>query len=284
MYKFDKNRRRVKQCPCGRSNRNGKFAPYKGYEQFGFCHSCCKTFSPTLNKNIPRFVPEKPKLVSYIDDSIFRQSLANRKDNKFYQFISHKFKSSDADMIFNKYQLGTASRWKGATVFWQLDQKHKVRTGKVMLYNPKTGRRIKYCNDWAHSILLRTDQLAYFSLEQCLFGLHLVDGTNVDTPITIVESEKTACIMSSICPEFIWLACGGLSALNYGKIKTLKGRKIVLFPDLAVEGEDCPYEIWTRLAKEYNDLGCNISVSDQLERRATKQQRREKWDVADFFV
>tara|TARA_R110002167_G_scaffold366415_1_gene596376 strand:- start:4395 stop:5249 length:855 start_codon:yes stop_codon:yes gene_type:complete len=284
MYKFDKNRRRAKQCPCGRSNRNGKFAPYAGYEEYGYCHSCCKSFAPKQKEYIPVYVPEKPKFVSYIGDSIFKKSLINRADNKFYQFISYKFGSGQADMIFDKYCLGTAARWKGATVFWQVDRELRVRTGKVMLYNPNTGRRVKQCNDWAHSILKRTHYFSDFNLEQCLFGLYLVDETNANIPIAIVESEKTACIMSLFCPEYIWLACGGLSALSYEKIKPIKRHKIVLFPDLGPGGDESPYALWSEKAKEYNALGCKISVSDKLERRATEKQRREKWDIADFCV
>lgn len=235
-------------------------------------------------ENTPVYVRQKPKPVSYIDDSIFKQSLAKREDNKFYQFISSKFGSVQADIIFEKYHVGTADKWNGATVFWQVDQKSKVRTGKVMLYNPNTGRRVKQCNDWAHSILLRSCCLEDFNLQQCLVGLHLANETTIKTPKAIVESEKTAGIMSLFCPEYIWLACGGLSALSYEKIKPIKGHKIVLFPDLGLVGEESPYLLWRRKAKELNALGCNIGVSDLLESVATNKQRREKWDIADFYV
>jgi hypothetical protein len=43
---FDKNRFRVKFCPCNKDNKDGKFTPYKGYEDKGYCHSCDKTFLP----------------------------------------------------------------------------------------------------------------------------------------------------------------------------------------------------------------------------------------------
>ena len=284
MNKFDRNRRRVKQCPCGKSNRNGKFAPYEGHEIYGYCHSCCQVFNPSQKENTPVYIRQKPEPVSYIDDSIFKQSLAHRDNNRFYRFIAHRFNKSHADGVFEKYYVGTTDKWKGSTVFWQVDQKSKVRTGKVMLYNPNTGRRFVGCNDWIHSILLRREYLLDFNLQQCIFGLHLVDETNVNIPLAIVESEKTACIMSLISSEYIWLACGGLSALNYEKLKPVKGRKIVLFPDLGPDREKSPYVLWSQKAKAYNVLGCNISVTNQLEVRATEKQRREKWDIADYFV
>ncbi|MBK7097579.1 MAG: hypothetical protein IPH58_03420 [Sphingobacteriales bacterium] len=41
---FDKKRFRIKHCPCGKSNKDGKFIPYKGLDNCGYCHSCGKTF------------------------------------------------------------------------------------------------------------------------------------------------------------------------------------------------------------------------------------------------
>jgi len=41
---FDKNRKKAKTCPCGRNNRDGKFSPFKGYEDKGYCHSLVKVY------------------------------------------------------------------------------------------------------------------------------------------------------------------------------------------------------------------------------------------------
>ena len=48
---FDKNRKRIKYCPCGKKNINGKFVPYVDYDNKGYCFSCDKTFLPKLNKD-----------------------------------------------------------------------------------------------------------------------------------------------------------------------------------------------------------------------------------------
>ena len=50
--------------------------------------------------------------------------------------------------------------------------------------------------------------------------------------IAIVESEKTACIMSMLFEKYLWMATGSLNGLNYNKIKPLKKRAIILYPDL----------------------------------------------------
>ena len=47
--KFDKKRHRVKHCPCGKSNRDGKFVPYVGYDTKDYCHSCGQVYLPEKN-------------------------------------------------------------------------------------------------------------------------------------------------------------------------------------------------------------------------------------------
>ena len=59
----------------------------------------------------------------------------------------------------------------GATIFWQVDKQMKIRTGKIILYEPNTGKRVKdsWPNvTWVHSTI-RQD----FGLSQCLYGEHL---------------------------------------------------------------------------------------------------------------
>lgn len=63
--KFDKKRRRVKQCPCGKSNKDGKFIAYIGYDDKGFCHACGETFLPALNVETECFFVPFVKIVDY---------------------------------------------------------------------------------------------------------------------------------------------------------------------------------------------------------------------------
>ncbi len=41
---LDNKRFRVKQCPCGKKNTDGKFVPFKNLVNRGFCHSCGELF------------------------------------------------------------------------------------------------------------------------------------------------------------------------------------------------------------------------------------------------
>jgi hypothetical protein len=279
-----KKRFNVKNCPCGKSNKDGKFVPYKGHENKGYCHSCGETFLPELPKKVeakpkaykPRPIPPQPKPVSFIPVEVFKASLNPKafETNHFVAFLIDLFGAKVASQLVSSYFIGSSKHWNGATVFWQIDLQGKVRTGKIMLYSPTTGKRIKepfnHIN-WVHSVLKQPE----FALKQCLFGEHLLIDTT--KPIALVESEKTAVIASVYLPQFIWLAVGSLTNLNAEKCSTMKGRKVVLFPDLN------GFEKWSSKAKELEHLA-KFKVSDLLERKATEAERKQGLDLADYLL
>jgi hypothetical protein len=216
-----------------------------------------------------------PPSVSYIPAEIFKASLSARayKTNNFVTFLVELFGVKVAGEVVSRYFIATSKKWNGATVFWQIDTQGKVRTGKIMLYNPVTGRRIKKPFNhisWVHTAI----KLPSFQLRQCFFGEHLL--TYNRNPVAIVESEKTATIASVYLPQFIWLAVGSLNNLNEEKCKILKGRFVSLFPD--ING----YERWSIKAKELSHLA-EFTVSDLLERKATPDERANSFDIADYL-
>ncbi len=90
--------------------------------------------------------------------------------------------------------------------------------------------------------------------------------------VAIVESEKTAAIASFYHPDYIWLAAGSLDGLTVERCKPLKGRRVILYPD--ING----YTRWNQKANELNlrMLGTNFSTSDYLMRTATPQHRKKE--------
>ena len=174
--------------------------------------------------------------------------------------------------LMKRYNVGTSKHWKGATVFWQIDSNGKARTGKIILYNPQTGKRVKqpFCHvTWVHSALHLTD----FNLRQCFFGEHLLTSEK-NKPVGLVESEKTALVCSVHLPHFTWIASGGKNGcLNEECLSILRGRTVSLFPDLGAT--DFPM---------MRQLGIHVQLYDYLERAATDEQRKQGLDIADFLL
>jgi hypothetical protein len=242
--------------------------------------------SPGAHKT--KLWPDPGQVVpTFIHQDIYHDSLSNYNKNPFCSFLGGVFGKEITNMLITKYAIGTSILWGGSTVFWQKDTNGDVRTGKIMDYNSKTGRRIKEIGPegtemshitWVHDILKKKGLIKEFVLQQCFFGEHLLTSSHCQ-PVAIVESEKTAIICSVYFPEFVWLACGSLNGLSSGKLKILKDRKIVLFPDLGCQ------ESWEKMATEIaRDIPCKIVVSDFLEEKASPEDKMNGLDLADFLV
>ncbi len=229
----------------------------------------------------PKLETPQQKFVSFIPVVVFKKSLQIGKTltqvaetNLFVKFLIDIFGVEVANEMVSRYYIASSKHWNGATVFWQIDSKGKIRTGKIMLYNPITGKRVKEPFNhitWVHKSLKQSE----FGLRQCFFGEHLlIDKTK---PIAIVESEKTAVIASIYLPQFIWLAVGSLTNLNVEKCSVLNGRTVILFPDLN------GYEKWRNMATKLSHLA-KFTVSDLLECNASEAERKQGLDLADYLI
>lgn len=143
-----------------------------------------------------------------------------------------------------------------------------------MHYNANTGKRVKEPFShitWVHKLLKHEN----FVLKQCFYGEHLLkDKTK---PVAIVESEKTAIIASVYFKQFTWLAVGSLNNLNCEICEVLRGRFVVLFPDLK------GFEKWSDKAKQFSAIA-TFTVSDLLERKATEEEKKKGLDLADYLI
>lgn len=216
----------------------------------------------------------EPKPVSFIPFEIFKASLKGYQANNFIKFLVELFGAEITSQLISKYFIGSSKHWNGASVFWQIDIQGRARTGKIMLYSPTTGKRVKepfnYIT-WVHKALEQPE----FNLKQCLFGEHLLKDKV--KPVALVESEKTAIIASVYLPQFLWLAVGGKENLKLEKLQVLQGRTVVLFPDLKA------FELWNTKAKELNPLA-KFTVSDLLECKASETDKEQGLDLADYLT
>ena len=226
--------------------------------------------------------PQKPMAIGYVPIHYVEKSKSVQSN--FFRFLStllgnyYGSKSQEVlNRLLDEYRLG-ATR-DGAVIFWQIDKNGKVRTGKVMQYNPEDGHRIKEQGaaiNWIHSILKKQKVLPEeWLLSQCLFGEHLL-SLYPDKVVVLVESEKSAIIGSAIFPNYVWLATGGKSQMKEDKLRVLSGRTVLLFPD--ADG----YTEWKQRAESMTY--CKAIVSDLIEKHATPKQKADHIDIADWII
>jgi hypothetical protein len=253
---------------CNREQSCGyNYTPSQYFNDNGIISEKQSNFSSINSKQV--------KAISFIPPSTFQRSLEGYEHNYFVDYLVKVFGTKITTKLIERYYIGCSMHWPGSVVFWQVDSKGKIRTGKIMLYSPETGKRRKdktpdgqpYVT-WVHSFL----KLNEYNLSQCLFGEHLLAADKI-SPVAVVESEKTAIIASVYLPRFIWLACGGLSNLSGEKIKILKGRNVVLWPDLSC------FDKWRALANEYG-----FKCYDFLEIKATDEAKKKGLDLADALI
>ena len=227
----------------------------------------------TIRKETP--LPVEPSLIPY---EIVEKSIGRYDINPLYAYLCGTIGMEETNRIFRLYIVGTGKKWNGCTVFWQIDIDGHVRAGKLMGYNSRTGHRIKEPMSqvtWAHSELRLPD----FHLVQCLFGEHILPSKPTAT-VAIVESEKTALIMTHFMPDMVWLATGSKDGcFNARAMQVLRGRTVVLIPDLGMTDH------WKKKAQMILQPICKrVIVSDAIEKIATEGQREAGFDVADFFL
>lgn len=235
--------------------------------------------------SVPAVPRQEEREPGYIPKDYVSTSLGYKSN--FVKFLCSIFdpgllESPTIERLMCEYYLGCTKG--GRVIFWQFDGK-RVRTGKMMQYDPVTGKRIKNetgAIDWVHSKLKRDKKLPDdFNLSQCLFGEHLL-LRNPRGLVALVESEKTAVIASGYYPEYIWLATGGRSQLSIDKLKVLKGRTIIMFPDTDTTGST--FALWLEKSKALKDIGCSVIVSDLLERTASPEDKEKGIDIADMLL
>lgn len=220
--------------------------------------------------------PPPPTPPSYIPKEYLIKCFSFKSN--FNEYLCGLFGIKTIEQVAAEYYLGTTKNRE--VIFWQVDVNRRIRTGKVIQYNPETGHRIQTSGTttWIHSLMLKQGLIGdgEFNLQQCLFGEHLL-AKYPNKTVAIVEAEKTAVIASAVFPEYIWLATGGKYGINADKMKVLAGRKVILFPDTDTTGET--YNYWQEKAAELTY--CHCVVSDYLERNATNAERIKKIDIAD---
>lgn len=242
---------------------------YLSYENKNFNTDEVGFLNMVINTNTPAETAPSFHDLELLD----KMYLETPNDDNLTDFLKTKFSIDEVNKVKQNYFItGTNYFWNNATAFWQIDDKEKIHGCKIMQYDKRTGKRIKkpYNHiNWLHKAIKEPD----FNLCQCLFGLHRVNEDYQKT-IAIVESEKTAIIMSIVIPYYIWLATGSKQNLKFDLLKPIKKRNIVLFPD---KGE---FESWQKKANDLRNTGFKIAVSELIE----KTNFENGFDLADYYL
>ena len=234
-----------------------------------------------------------PTAVRCIPADVYAATLGSYERNNLAQLLRGHFGAGVADELLRRFQVGTSAYRPGACVFWFIDEHGRVRGGKIMLFD-ETFHRVKTPDGrttWAHTALKHHHQrrgrpappwLADYSehgqKSPCLFGLPQLATAPPTQPVAVVESEKTAIVVTPYLPQFVWLATGSVGQLTPDRMEPLRGRRIVLYPDAGC------LDKWQVKADELRRLNFKVQVSDELEKLATNDERRVGLDLADVLL
>ena len=214
-------------------------------------------------------------------------------------WLRTKFSREQVDAALKRYHVGGTP--DGATLWWQIDEQGRVHTGKAMQYNPLTGHRVKeqgFPVNWAHRMRIYGEP-SELVVPQCLFGLHLLND-NVDVnenlaprcqhPLPhregwggspcLVESEKTALIMSLVCPDRVWLATGGKANFKEQMLAPLIGMEVAVYPDA-----DALHDWYARVVEMNRILGTRLYIPTWYYNLMDHPEtHREGLDLADVVL
>lgn len=294
---------------CPNCNRKGAYSRYVDQTkseylpfEYGKCNrvvKCGYWLDPYREKaweNDFTDLPKEPKKIrieqrsaepSFHSIEEVKKSLKQYEHNSLVTFLASKFGVENARFLIGTYYLGTSKKYRetgnGAVIFWNIDINWKVRGGKIFGYDPVTGKRVKspyVLQNWVHKVNPEYKDRP-FSLSHCFFGEHLL-AKYPFKQVGLVESEKTALICSLYLPNFVWLATGSLEGISIEKSQALRGRKVILFPDLSIDGK--AFNKWQGKLDFLRSIAKSVEISDLLEKMAPESDKENGYDLADYFL
>jgi len=320
MYKYSLNSKEKFTCPdCGAGNRFVKFMDNQTGlyldGDFGKCDridSCGYESRPENS-----FIDESECNVKYRSHNLYDSSVLNEnienyrkydKPNIFFIGLIKLFGFDKTQQAIDLYKLATF--WDGAIIYFYIFN-GKLKSAKIMWYDENL-HRIKYDKNetdykirdnnyrkhiqWLHNVNYHSDngnfyhgnEVDDFDLCTPLFGWDLLKGN--DKTICLVESEKTAVIMSIVYPDFIWLATGGLQNLQPFKFPDYNNRKWLFFPDLGNNKDVTIKDYWIKqvdkISENYSFTVCKFIdfIPPQITNDRLNKCIAQGYDIADFIL
>ena len=167
-----------------------------------------------------------------------------------------------------RYHLGKTR--SGKPLFWMINERQEPLDAHIA------------SGGWISTALKARQPLLHaWCPVHCLFGQHLL-LQEPDKEVCIVESERSAVVLSEVMPECIWLATMYPMNLNVTSFEPLQGRCVMLYPRTDPVGDH--YLAWLELADQARRIyDISVSVNDLLEDKATPEQKEQCIDLVDFL-
>ncbi|MBN2777767.1 MAG: hypothetical protein JXR36_08995 [Bacteroidales bacterium] len=322
MFKYTLSNLRRVDCPfCGKrgkysayiNNATQEFAPV----EYGMCSSCQESKRPPDNYIVDGSVSVTNNEIGYFEADKVHIGIINQLNkasfsvcNTLLDGLELKFGAEGVKRVTELYKLGCFQDSYGgessAIVFPYLHTDTHCCTGKLMwfdedLHRIKEGKKqyprflhnLNYTDDRGRGYDFNNyddaGEIVPFKLKMSLFGHNQIINEKHKT-ICLVESEKTAVIMSIVLPEFIWVASGGKTLIQDYKFLFFTGRKCLVFPDLSAD--DNVWLYWSeKLMKYSRKYGYEFEIVDyygeflKYDSELIRFCKCEgKFDVADFVL
>lgn len=218
---------------------------------------------PAVRRQVDYILPSLPMVEACRTDRI----------DLFLPFIAAgKLSVEDMHQACNRYYLGKTKT--GSPIFWMIDDLHRPLDAHIG-------------NAWISQLLKQREPLINsWQAEHCFFGLHLLAQTDGNafyaSPISIVESEASAIVLSALFPESIWLAYATVSHLVPDFFAPLEGRTVKIYP--RTDSTLSNYLFWRDIVNftlQRYDL--DLTIDKTLEDHATPDQKERCIDILDFL-
>ena len=251
-----------------RGNRSGIGALINRFKRAGVDVA---TIRKEIGCNLPFIQISRPTAVytpsyNFIEPTIIKRLQGQR--NTFIDFLLTLFEQPKVAAAVERYFIGGDSH--GRTIFPNLDQEGRCVGGAVIPYLANGHRDKSKGASNIHAELRRKDKTHPTQADQVLFGSHLLRHYP-SASVGVVESQKSAVILSIIYPNLVWLATAGMTNFNERLLAPIYDRNVVCYPD--VNG----VQVWTQRAKDLPFK--NIRVSDWW-----RYAQDEKEDICDVVI
>ena len=221
--------------------------------------------------NVPFVQISRPAIVytptyNFIEPTIIKR--LQRQRNTFIDFLLTLFEQPKVAAAVERYCIGGDSMCR--TIFPNIDQEGRCVGGAVIPYLANGHRDKSKGASNIHAELRRKNKTLPTQADQVLFGSHLL-RLYPTASVGVVESQKSAVILSIIYPQIVWVATAGITNFNERLLSSIYDRNVIAYPDFNGVQE------WTQRAKDLPFK--NIRVSDWW-----RYAQDEKEDITDVVI